>query len=331
MIRKVLSLGAILLVAAACSSSFAADDKLPTFTDVEKAGEDYKYQGEYSGEITTDNGKLKVGLQAIAQGAGKFKAVAFIGGLPGDGWTRGQDKHEVAGELKNGLLTFKGDQATAEIDKNGLCVVKTNAGQKLGELKKTERKSSTLEKKPPAGAVVLFDGKNVDALEGAKMTEDGLLIAGSKSKKSFGSFSAHLEFRTPFMPTAMGQARGNSGVYLINLYEIQVLDSFGLSGANNECGGIYSLQEPKVNACLPPLTWQTYDIDFTAPVFDGAGKKTKNARVTVKHNDILIYEDFEITKFTPGGAAVEGPTGPLMMQDHGNPVHYRNVWVVEKK
>lgn len=324
------SFAAALLALSTCAPLFAADGKLPTFTDAEKAGDDFKLQGEYSGEIETSDGKVKIGLQVIAQGDGKFKSVGYPGGLPGDGWTRGQPIIPLESALKDGVLIVKSDKGSGEI-KDGVVTVKNADGKKVGEFKKTERKSSTLGKAPPAGAVVIFDGKNVDGLEGGKMTPDGLLIAGAKSKQSFGNFSLHLEFRTPYMPTAMGQARGNSGVYLVNRYEIQVLDSFGLEGANNECGGIYSLQEPKVNMCLPPLSWQTYDIDFTAPVFDGAGKKTKNARATVKHNDVLIYDNFEIPNLTPGGDAKEGPLGPLMLQDHGNPVHYRNVWVVEKK
>jgi hypothetical protein len=132
------------------------------------------------------------------------------------------------------------------------------------------------------------------------------------------------------MPKSSGQARGNSGVYVQSRYEVQVLDSFGLEGKNNECGGIYSISEPAVNMCLPPLTWQTYDIDFTAARFDDAGKKTKNARITVKHNGVVIHNDIELTLGTPGRHP-EGPTPEgLFFQDHGNPVVFRNIWIVEK-
>jgi hypothetical protein len=138
------------------------------------------------------------------------------------------------------------------------------------------------------------------SLADAKLV-DGKYLGATNcyTKDKFGDHSLHIEFRTPFMPEARGQARGNSGVYIQGRYELQVLDSFGLEGKNNECGGIYTIAEPIVNMCLPPLVWQTYDIDFTAAEYDG-DKKTKNARVTVKHNGVLIYDDLELPTGTPG-------------------------------
>lgn len=325
------------LLASAClvtlslfTASHAADEKAGTYTDAKAAGPDYAVQGEYSGEVEGQEGKVKLGAQVIALGDGKFRIVAYHGGLPGDGWKRGDEKHPRDGETKNGVTTFQGEKHRAEI-KDGVLTISTNEGQRIGELKKVERRSPTLGEKPPAGAVVLFDGTNTEAWQGGKMSKDGLLEVGTMSKQSFGSFKLHLEFRTPFMPAAGGQARGNSGVYIHDTYEFQVLDSFGLEGENNECGGIYSIKEPAVNMCFPPLAWQTYDFDFTAPKFDAAGKKTANARVTLKHNGVTIYDDYELPRQTPGGRGKEGPTGPLALQNHGNPVTYRNIWLVEKK
>lgn len=134
------------------------------------------------------------------------------------------------------------------------------------------------------------------------------------------------------MPKETGQARGNSGVYLQDRYELQVLDSFGLKGVDNECGGIYKEASPKVNMCFPPMAWQTYDIDFTAPEFDAAGKKTKPAKVTIKHNGVVIHDGLELKSNTPGGffkTEVPEP-GSLYLQNHGDPVVFNNIWIISK-
>ncbi len=312
----------------------AADHGGAAFTDPEKAGVDYQLQGEYSGQLKSDGGE-KLGIQVIALGDKKFRAVGYIGGLPGDGWSRGDEKHSGEGELKDGQVKFapegssSSEETTAVLKDGKITIVRD--GQTIAELKKVERKSPTLGAKPPEGAVVLFDGSNVDAWEKGQLVEKDLLGAtGCTTKKKFGDHHLHVEFRTPFMPTARGQGRGNSGVYIQGRYECQVLDSFGLEGEENECGGIYSIAKPAVNMCYPPLAWQTYDIDFTAAKFDEQGKKTKNARVTIKHNGVNIYDDMELPHGTPGWHE-EGP-GPdaLFLQNHGNPVAFRNIWVVEK-
>ena len=307
----------------------AADSKGDTFTDPDKAGVDYTIQGEYVGTLKTPDGEQKWGTQVIALGAGKFKAIGFKGGLPGDGWKRGDDTHESEGELKDGVASFKADEVSVAI-KDGVAKVMLD-GNSIGEMKKVERKSPTLGAKAPEGAMVLFDGTNADKWNNGQVTEDKLLKANNPdTKEKFGDHTLHIEFRTPFMPTARGQGRGNSGVYLQSRYELQVLDSFGLTGENNECGGIYSISKPNVNACLPPLAWQTYDIEFKAAKYDDAGKKTENARATIKHNGIVIHDNLELTHGTPGRHP-EGP-GPdaIYLQDHGNPVVYRNIWVVKK-
>jgi hypothetical protein len=132
------------------------------------------------------------------------------------------------------------------------------------------------------------------------------------------------------MPRARGQGRGNSGVYIQKRYEVQILDSFTLSGAPNECGGLYRQRPPDLNMAFPPLSWQTYDIDFTAARFNIDGDKVKNARVTVVHNGVVIHDDVELPNKTGAGDR-EGPTpGPIRFQWHNDLVHFRNLWIVEK-
>lgn len=150
------------------------------------------------------------------------------------------------------------------------------------------------------------------------------------SKKKFTDQRIHVEFATPFKPKARGQGRGNSGVYVQNLYEVQVLDSYGLAGRNNECGGIYHIAAPKVNMCAPPMRWQTYDIIFHAPRFDEDGNKVKDARMTVFHNGVKVHDNVNVSHATGSheGRDIHGG-GPLYLQDHGNRVRYRNIWVKE--
>ncbi|HET6883938.1 MAG TPA: DUF1080 domain-containing protein [Pirellulales bacterium] len=307
----------------------AAESGLAAYTNPQDAGPDFQTQGEYRGEIESDGQRKKIGVHVIALGEGKFRAVVYQGGLPGDGWNKGDRRDSFNGKTEDGVTTFKGKERQGKI-KDGQLVVSDASEKMLGTLQKVERKSPTLAARPPEGAVVLFDGTSADNFIGGTMTPEGWLEVGTKSKREFGSCQLHVEFRTPFMPAAQGQARGNSGVYVEDCYEFQVLDSFGLEGKNNECGGLYSMEEPKVNMCFPPLSWQTYDFDFTAPKFDADGKKTANARVTLRHNGVVIYDDLEITRLTPGGRSQEGPTGALMLQNHGNPVVFRNIWVLEK-
>lgn len=320
------------VVLAAAAISLAQDrppDPKQAAVTPDEADADFKVQGEYTGELQTDEGKVKFGVQVIALGGGKFHAVAYRGGLPGDGWDR-QERIEADGETMNGVTTFVGEKGSGLLA-DGKLTVKTPDGEVLGTLERTVRQSPTLGRKPPEKAVVLFDGKSADHFQGGRITEDGLLLPGATSKQTFQDCTLHLEFLLSYMPHARGQGRSNSGVYLQGRYEVQVLDSFGLQGKHNECGGIYSVKDPDINMCLPPLQWQTYDIDFTAARFDAEGKKTADARMTVRHNGVIVHENVAVDHATTAAPLKEGPEpGPIYIQDHGNPLRFRNIWVVPK-
>jgi hypothetical protein len=320
---------AALLLAASVNLALAAGGK--AFTNAKEAGPDFQVQGEYVGEKTIDGKRQKWGTQVIALGDGKFDAVGYPGGLPGDGWNQ-KTKKKVSGKTEGDATVFKTEGGDTLTIRGGVLTATNSSGDKIGTLEKVHRESKTLGAKAPAGAIVLFDGKSVDAWEGGQMTEDGLLMQGTKSKQNAKSYTTHIEFRLPFMPEARGQGRGNSGFYVQGRYEIQMLDSFGLEGLDNECGGIYKASKPILNMCYPPLSWQTYDVDFTAPVFEG-DKKVKNAVITVRHNGVVIHDGLELPAETPGGLSGESPQGgpAVMLQNHGNPVRYRNIWIVEKK
>jgi len=196
----------------------------------------------------------------------------------------------------------------------------------------------TLGKKPPKGAVVLLayePGKKptFEHWQSAwKASEEGWAEIGKDNlltREPFGSMRLHLEFCVPETPGKTGQGAGNSGVYIMDRYEVQILNSYGKKSGAGDCGAIYRQVPPKVNACLPAGQWQSYDIEFHAPRVDADGKKTANARITVVQNGITIHDNQEITG--PTGAAgkkQEVAKATLKLQNHGNPVRFRNVWLV---
>ncbi len=193
----------------------------------------------------------------------------------------------------------------------------------------------------PSDAIVLFDGKNCDAFVGGEKCkiEDGAFTIGPggiRTKQDFGDIQLHLEFATPAEVKGNGQGRGNSGVYLMGRYEVQILDSYeNETYYDGQCAAIYKQSPPLVNASRGPGQWQTYDIIFDAPRFNEDGSVAKPTRVTVLHNGLLVQHDFDLL----GGTAYDRPPSytkhpekqPFNIQYHGNPVRFRNVWVREIK
>jgi len=195
---------------------------------------------------------------------------------------------------------------------------------------------------PPSDAIVLFDGKDlsqwVDKRTGGPVgwsVVDGVAVSAKgdiQTTNQFGDMQLHLEYREPLLKGREGQDRGNSGVYLMGRYEIQVLDCYtNKTYADGMTGGIYGQHPPLANACRPPGEWQTYDIIFNVPHFDADGKLLTPAYATVIFNGVIVQNHQAIRGDTnwrvPGSYTPVGPTGPLALQYHNNSVSFRNIWV----
>ena len=315
-------------------------ERPPAYTDAKQAGPDFVIQGEYTGDVVHGDKSITFGAQVVALGKNKFKIKFLKGGLPGDGWDT-KTVYLADGETKDGVTTFAGKGKIKEdqtIEYKGTISDGKIVGQVGDEVKFTLkhvlRKSKTEGAKPPTGAIILFDGTNADEWQGGKLVEGNLLNNGISTKRKFKDYKAHIEFRLPFMPDYRGQGRGNSGFYFLQgTYELQILDSFGLKGENNECGGIYTIKAPAVNMCYPPLSWQTYDVDYKAARFDADGKKIiAHPVVTVYHNGVKIHDKLEIPYCTEDHKrAITTNAGSIHLQNHGDPVYFRNIWLVENK
>jgi len=201
---------------------------------------------------------------------------------------------------------------------------------------------------PPSNAVVLFDGKDLSEWVSAEeneparwKVENGYMevnneTADIRTKKSFGSCHLHIEWATPVRVRGRGQGRGNSGVFIMSSYEVQILDSYDNDTyPDGQAAALYGRKPPSVNACRPPGQWQSFDIIFHRPIFKD-GKVRRRATFTVFHNGVLVHDHYELT----GGTWWRGPHAiseyeehpdklPLMLQNHDNPLRFRNIWLVE--
>ncbi|MGI9470284.1 MAG: 3-keto-disaccharide hydrolase [Rubripirellula sp.] len=317
---------AVLLV----GPSLAADkDKGPAFTDPPKGDWNFQLMGEFVGEITPEDGESELlGLQIRSIGGDQFDARSFIGGVPG------QEKHEpkaiqMIGQRSEDFVVLSGGPWVIIVEKDH-CLLLDRKGTNIGKLERLERKSPTLGARPPEDAMVLFDGTNIDQFADAQMTKDGLLMEGATIKPMFQDFNLHVEFRLPYMPQADGQSRGNSGLYLLGRYECQVLDSFALDPLYNGLGALYRFRAPDLNMALPPLAWQTYDVQFTSPRWAADGSKIRNAHITSWVNGVKVQDNVELPNKTGAGKQEEPNLQPILLQNHGDPVRYRNIWVVDR-
>ena len=197
----------------------------------------------------------------------------------------------------------------------------------------------------PSDAIVLFDGKNTSAwtqVNGKDFSwkvDSGFMMVNPrtgdiKTKQGFGSCQLHIEFRTPFVVKGESQGRGNSGIFFMSRYELQVLDNYNnRTYSNGQAGSIYKQRMPLVNACRPPGEWQSYDIIFTAPQFNADSTVKSAARITVLHNGILVQNNIELWGSTAyigtPKYVMHNSKEPIVLQDHGNLVSFRNIWVRE--
>jgi len=294
-------------------------------------------QGLYEGARTDSGGSHKFEARVVALGKGAYKV--FIREAGKDGAVT---KVELDGKTEGQAVTFSGTYGNACKASYADGAIKGTCGKDgKVQMKRIERVSPTMGAKPPAGAIVLIDGKNFDEVVARpgkdgkpqewKVADDGgVLMAkgGIRSKRSFGgSFKMHVEFKIPLKPDARSQGRSNSGCFMPNGGEVQVLDSFGMTTyKGGGCGGLYKYKDPDAFdafslASAPPRQWQTYDIKYTVERKDS--KPVGRPIITVFHNGIKIHDKVQLRK--------NAKAGPLQFQDHHNPVQYRNIWVLPIK
>lgn len=303
------------------------------------------FMGDYEGIFQADPAtKLKATAKVVAEDRGQYRIMVTAATGP-----HGEEgaSFELRGIEGGGTLwlfgTSSGRDWNGSIGQGKLNATTGYYGSGL-ELTKITRQSPSLGQAPPSGAVVLLPyaaGKktdlsawhNSDKFPVDKILDDGSIqmngTGGVTSKATFGDVQLHIEFMTPLEPANKGQHRANSGVFFCGSYEVQVLDSFGVPSSMGDCGALYNVVRPLVNASLPPETWQTYDITFHAARLDAQGKVNALPRITVVHNGITIHKDREIPCNTIDPKQPHVAQGSIHLQDHSNPVRFRNVWLVD--
>jgi Domain of Unknown Function (DUF1080) len=350
----------LLVVSSFCLTSLAlraAEGVSADWTQVAPA--DQSLMGDYQGEwLDAPNGHYfninkPVAAQVVNVRPGEYALSIFQ-----EHDQRADRYFEGIGKLDGDVIRFEGKGWSGTVGKDGLTGVsgEGHGGGVKFRMNKVVRSSPTLGAKPPTGALVLFDGTGFDqwqhgggravtwhlagngAMEvrSARSNEERQSGIGGdiETKRKFGDCRIHLEFRYPVEPGKQGQGRGNSGFFFQGDYEVQILNSYGLDGRWNECGALYKASPPKVNAARPPMEWQTYDIDYKASVWKD-GVKVSSPRITVRLNGVLVHQDQEIPHTTAHAFAqrTNEPKGdgPIRLQDHGNAIQFRNIWVLPGK
>lgn len=324
MMRLLLGIVSVLAMPVLVQSGMAASP--------EEAGPEFRFVGEYVGDLQVREShswrRVPIGMQVVARGNGQFDIVEYYGGLPGAGWN-GVDRVVLPGEIEGSRLHVRAEPINFFIDGFAVQVGTPWKTSVFGTLRRIDRASPTLGRRAPREATILMGNGEAPGFKNAKLTPDGLLIEGAETIEAYSDFMMHVEFRVPFMPSKKSQGRGNSGVYLQRRYEVQILDSFGDEAVFNGVGALYRTKTPDVNMALPPLTWQTFDIEFQAARFEG-NQKIRNARITVWHNGVKIHDHYEIANKTGAGKSEDPSPLPILLQDHNDPVRFRNVWIVDR-
>ena len=319
------------LIVAPASFVVAADGKGkgPAFTSAPENDANFALMGEFIGDIKADGDTTRpLGLQIRHVGHGSFEALSFLGGLPGQ---EGHDSKpmRMIGQRSEDFVVLSGGPWAIFVEKEH-CLLLNRKGEQVGKLARIQRVSPTLGAQAPEGATVLFDGSNVDQFSNAQISEEGLLMEGADIKPMFQDFNLHVEFRIPYMPQADGQSRGNSGLYLQSRYECQVLDSFATEPVIDGLGALYRFKVPDLNMAFPPLTWQTYDVHFTAPRWAADGTKIRDAHITSWVNGVKVQDNVALPNKTGAGKQEEPTLLPIRIQNHGDPVRFRNIWIVDR-